>query len=414
MDAAALGASLPLWSVLPFAGFLLAIALCPLVAPRAWARHYGKAALLFGAPVALWFLVIAPRELLHTAAEYASFLVLLGSLFTVSAGVLVRGTVAGTPASNAAFLAAGAVAANVFGTTGASMLLLRPYLRGNAGRPGSGRAVVFFIFVVSNMGGLLTPVGDPPLFLGYLRGVPFFWTLSHLWPIWLLGCGTVIAVYLAGETFRGRPAREARAAAEPAPRAPFAIEGKENLLYLAVVVGAVFLPAPAREIAMTAAAAASFLRTPARIREENGFSWHPIREVAILFAGIFAAMMPALLILKGRGGALGVTSPDQYFWATGGLSSVLDNAPTYLAFLALAQGSGGPPEVAGVPSQVLAAISVGAVFMGANSYIGNAPNFMVKAVAEGAGVRMPSFLGYMAYAALVLLPVFALVTWIFF
>lgn len=403
---------LPAWSVLPFAGFLLAIALAPLFAPRFWADHYGKVSLAFGAPVAAWFLVAAPRELLHTATEYTSFLVLLGSLFTISGGILLKGTIRGTPAVNCAFLGVGAAAANLFGTTGASMLLIRPLLRANAHRKSAGHVVVFFIFVVANIGGVLTPIGDPPLFLGYLRGVPFFWTVTNLWHFWLLGTGLVVGIFYLLD--RRAALREG---AFPGPGAsgatPLSVEGKGNFLLLAVVIGAVFLPTPARETAMAAAAIVSAWKTPARIREENAFTYHPIVEVAVLFAGIFATMMPALLILKARGGELGVAAPWHFFWTTGVLSSFLDNAPTYLTFLSLAQGLPGSADVAGVSVPVLRAISAGAVFMGANSYIGNAPNFMVKAIAEGSGVRMPSFFGYMGYSAAVLLPVFALVTVLF-
>ncbi len=411
-ESAALAAGLPLWAVLPFAGFLLVIALAPLAAPRFWADHHGKTSLVFGAPVAAWFLVAAPRELLQTAAEYASFIILLGSLFTISGGILLKGTIRATPAVNCAFLGAGAVAANVFGTTGASMLLVRPLLRANAHRESAGRVVVFFIFVVANIGGLLTPIGDPPLFLGYLRGVPFFWTAVNLWHFWLLATGLVIGIFYLLDRRSAR--REGTAPAGGAGAATrLSIEGGGNVLLLAAVAGAAFLPAPWRETAMAAAAIVSAWKTPARIRAANEFTYRPIVEVAIIFAGIFATMMPALLVLRARGGALGVAAPWEFFWATGVLSSVLDNAPTYLAFLSLAQGLGGPADVAGVSVPILRAISAGAVCMGANSYIGNAPNFMVKAIAESAGVRMPSFFGYMAYAAAVLLPVFALVAVLF-
>ncbi len=412
VETAALARSLPLWSVVPFLGFLLAIALVPPFAPRFWANHHGKVSLAFGAPVAAWFLFAAPGALVHAATEYASFIILLGSLFTVSGGILLKGTVRGTPAANCALLGAGALAANVFGTTGASMLLIRPLLRANAHRRDAGRAVVFFIFVVANVGGLLTPIGDPPLFLGYLRGVPFFWTAANLWHFWLLGTGLVIAVFYVLDRRAWR--REGAPGEVPASEsAPFSVEGKGNFLLLVVVVAAVFIPAPWRETTMAAAAIVSVWTTPARIRAQNEFTYRPILEVAAIFGGIFATMMPALLVLGARAGEIGVTAPWQFFWATGALSSVLDNAPTYLAFLALAQGLGGPADVAGVSAPLLRAISAGAVFMGASSYIGNAPNFMIKAIAEGAGVRMPSFLGYAGYAAVVLLPVFALVAVLF-
>jgi Na+/H+ antiporter NhaD/arsenite permease-like protein len=438
-DLIALGRSFPLWSVVPFAGLLLSIALFPLFAPSLWARHYAKVCLAFGVPVAGFFLLRAPRELLHAVLEYASFILLLASLFTISGGILLRGTLRGSAGVNCAILAVGAVLANVFGTTGASMLLIRPLLRANAHRRRVAHVVVFFIFVVANIGGALTPIGDPPLFLGYLRGVPFFWTLRAMGLLWAVTCALVIgAFYLvdrralaldaaAGEE-GGGPVRAAagvaamssEAAGDGVPvaageaRVPLSIEGKINLPLLMVVVGAVFLPTPWREMAMAAAAGVSAWKTPPKVREENEFTWRPIEEVAILFAGIFATMIPALLILKARGAGLGVVTPAHFFWATGVLSGFLDNAPTYLAFFSLAQGVGGAQTVAGVPAPLLQAISAGAVFMGANSYIGNAPNFMVKAIAEGAGVRMPSFLGYMAWSCGILLPIFVLLTLLFF
>ena len=426
-DPIALGLSLPLGSVVPFAGLLLSIALLPLFAPSLWARHYAKVCLAFGVPVAGFFLLRAPRELLHTVLEYASFLILLASLFTISGGILLRGTLRGSAGINCAILAVGAVLANVFGTTGASMLLIRPLLRANAHRHRKAHVVVFFIFVVANIGGALTPIGDPPLFLGYLRGVPFFWTLRAMGLLWAVAVGLVIGVFylvdrraLALDTVAGGDGGPVRAgvpdmvAVAGEARVPLSIEGKINLPLLMVVIGAVFLPTPWREMAMAAAAVVSAWKTPAKVREENEFTWHPIEEVAILFAGIFATMIPALLILKARGAELGVVTPAHFFWATGALSSFLDNAPTYLTFFSLAQGVGGAQTVAGVSPPLLQAIGAGAVFMGANSYIGNAPNFMVKAIAEEAGVRMPSFFGYMAWSCGILLPIFALLTLIFF
>ncbi|HZW36721.1 MAG: sodium:proton antiporter [Deltaproteobacteria bacterium] len=415
LDPIALGRSLPPWSVLPFAGFLLSIALIPLFAPSFWSRHYGKVSAAFGVPVAAWFLVSAPRELFHTALEYVSFLVLLGSLFTISGGILLRGTIRGTPGINCAFLGAGAVLSNFLGTTGASMLLIRPLLRANAHRKRAAHVYVFFIFVVANIGGLLTPIGDPPLFLGYLKGVPFFWTVKNLWHCWLAAGGIVIGIFYVMDrlALRSEAPGGHAAQADGNGKIPLSIAGGWNFLLLGVVIGAVFLPTPVRETVMTGAAILSAWKTPTRIREENEFTYHPMEEVAILFAGIFATMIPALLILKARGGELGVTQPWQFFWASGTLSSFLDNAPTYLTFLSLAQGLSGHGDVAGVSTPILRAISAGSVFMGANSYIGNAPNFMVKAIVEGAGVRMPSFFGYMAYSAAVLLPVFALVALLF-
>ncbi len=439
-DPIALGLSLPLWSVLPFAALLLSIALFPVFAPMFWVRHFGKVSLAYGLPVAAYFLARAPLELAHLALEYVSFIVLLGALFIVSGGILIRGTMRATPGLNCAILAIGALLSNALGTTGASMVLVRPLLRANAGRKRVAHVVIFFIFVVANIGGSLSAIGDPPLFLGYLKGVPFFWTFLHLGLMWLLVCGAVIGVFYlfdrrafeidrlaataAGDGATGADAAAVAADASTGTGKPrLSVEGKINLPLLVVVIAAVFLPTPWRETAMAAAAGVSVWLTPAEVRKENEFTYHPIEEVAILFAGIFATMLPAMLILKARGGDLGVTSPAHFFWATGVLSSFLDNAPTYLVFFSLAQGVGaaaGPvagmfaETVAGVPVPYLAAISAGAVFMGANTYIGNAPNFMVKAIAEESGVRMPSFLGYMGWSCAVLLPVFGLVTLIFF
>ncbi len=414
-DPIALGLALPLWAVLPFMGFLLAIALFPLLVPRFWAQHFGKVSAAFGVPVAAWFLFAAPHELLHTALEYVSFLVLLGSLFTISGGILLRGTIRGTPAVNCAFLAAGAVFSNLLGTTGASMLLIRPLLRANSERKKSAHVYVFYIFVVANIGGALTPIGDPPLFLGYLKGVPFFWTVRNLWGYWFTAAAIVIGVFylldLMAERSEGKDRRVEKF--DSSGRKPLLLAGKRNFLLLGMVIAAVFLPTPIREAVMLAATALSVWKTPAWIRRENEFTYHPIEEVAILFAGIFATMIPALLILKARGGELGVTEPWHFFWASGMLSSFLDNAPTYLTFFSLAQGLGGTADIVGVSAPILGAISAGAVFMGANTYIGNAPNFMVKAIVEASGVRMPSFFGYMAYSFAVLLPVFAIITWLF-
>ncbi|HVO25910.1 MAG TPA: sodium:proton antiporter [Candidatus Margulisiibacteriota bacterium] len=404
----ALGATLPLWSVLPFAGLLLTIALGPLLAPIWWAEHYGKVSIGLGTPVALYFLGAAPGHLFNTAHEYVAFIILLGTLFVITGGIVVRGAFPPTPAVNSAFLGLGAVLANVIGTTGASMLLVRPLLRANARRPAAAHVFIFFIFLVSNLGGALTPLGDPPLFLGFLEGVPFFWTL-RLWPQWVFTVAMVLGVFYVLD--RNRWQRETQ---HPLPEQAFAIVGTHNFLFLGGVVVAVFLPTPLREVVMASMGALSYVFTRDEIHTENQFTFHPIQEVALLFAGIFMTMMPALLILEARGSHLGLHQPWHFFWVTGALSSFLDNAPTYLTFLAAVRGLGLPAQIAGVPQTFLAAVSLGAVFMGANSYIGNGPNFMVKAIAEQHGVRMPTFLGYMVYSGLVLLPVFLLVTLVFF
>jgi Na+/H+ antiporter NhaD/arsenite permease-like protein len=402
-----LGDTLPLWTVSPFAVQLLAIALTPLVAPQWWARHYGKVSLVLGLPVAVFFLVAAPVQLAHTLYEYLDFILLLGTLFIIAGGIMVRGTFPPTPWVNATFLGLGAALANLIGTTGASMLLVRPLLRANARRPNHAHVVIFFIFLVSNIGGALTPLGDPPLFLGYLEGVPFFWTL-HLWPQWLLAVGLVLATFLVLDLWHWR--HEAR---HPKEELRFGIGGTLNFVLLGGVVAAVFLRSPLRETLMAVMAVLSLRLTPPEIRAENGFTFGPIIEVATLFAGIFLTMMPALSILEARGAHAGLREPWQFFWTTGALSSFLDNAPTYLTFLSTARGLGLPAEVGGLPAHLLAAVSLGAVFMGANTYIGNGPNFMVKAIAEENGVRMPSFLGYMVYSGAVLVPVFIIVTLVF-
>jgi Na+/H+ antiporter NhaD/arsenite permease-like protein len=397
-------------SVIPFAALLLAIAILPLSHPHFWERHRNKAlvAALCAAPILVLLLRRDPGALFHTGREYFSFIVLLGSLFTISGGIFLRGDLKATPAVNTAFLAAGAVLANLAGTTGASMLLIRPLLRTNSERQHTRHIPIFFIFLVSNIGGCLTPLGDPPLFLGYLRGVPFFWTLGLVVP-WLVTVGLVLAAFLAFELRAHR--RETREALglDAARIEPLGVDGKRNLLFLAAVAGAVFLPTPRRETVMLAAAAGSYILTPRANHARNAFNFGPIAEVAILFAGIFVTMVPALVLLETHAPSFGITEPWQFFWLTGGLSSFLDNAPTYLTFLALAQGLGQEGQVVGVPHQILIAISLGAVFMGANTYIGNGPNFMVKAIADESGLKMPSFFGYMAYSVAILVPIFAAV-----
>jgi Na+/H+ antiporter NhaD/arsenite permease-like protein len=267
---------------------------------------------------------------------------------------------------------------------------------------------IFFIFLVSNLGGALTPLGDPPLFLGFLEGVPFFWTL-RLWPQWLFTVAIVLGVFYAIDRTRWQHETQ-----HPVSEQAFEIVGMHNFLFLGGVVVSVFLPTPVREVAMVSMGALSYFFTRTEIHAENHFTFHPIQEVALLFAGIFMTMMPALLILEARGGHLGLHQPWHFFWVTGTLSSFLDNAPTYLTFLAAVRGLGLPAEIAGVPQTFLSAVSLGAVFMGANSYIGNGPNFMVKAIAEQQGVKMPTFFGYMVYSGVVLVPVFVLVTLVFF
>jgi Na+/H+ antiporter NhaD/arsenite permease-like protein len=427
-----LGATLPLWSVGPFAAILLCIAVLPLVAGHWWEHNRNKGILsaLLGLPVAAWIAYLDPLLLAHTTHEYVAFIVLLGALFVISGGIVVRGTLAGTPGLNTGLLAIGAVLASFIGTTGASMLLIRPLLRANSVRQQKRHVVVFFIFIVANAGGLLTPLGDPPLFLGFLRGVPFLWTL-RLWPEWLFVNGALLALfYVVDNTiFRREDIATPGDLDEIAVKhkVPLHIAGKRNFLYLAGVVavllasGSVKLPLGVQEGGMALMAALSWFTTPRPMRGENGFTWGPIIEVAVVFAGIFATMIPALAILNARGAELGLSAPWHFFWATGLLSSFLDNAPTYLTFASAASGIVGT-DAANLRlllahetgANLLVAISLGAVFMGANTYIGNGPNFMVKAIAEQGGVRMPSFFGYMAYSGAILIPLFVAVTWVFF
>jgi Na+/H+ antiporter NhaD/arsenite permease-like protein len=401
---------------LPFVGLLLSIAILPLAAPRLWEWNLRKLGIsaVMAAPVLALYARESPASLLHAAQDYVSFIVLLGGLFVISGGILMEGNLEATPLTNCAILGAGALLASFVGTTGASMLLIRPLLQTNQERRRVAHTVVFFIFLVSNIGGCLTPLGDPPLFLGYLLGVPFTWTFRLVVP-WLFTTALVLGVYFVWD--RREHAREARADR----RRDFyevrriRVAGKPNALLLAGVLAAVaFLHAPWREVAIVALAVVSYVRTDPELHKANRFTFHPILEVAALFAGIFATMLPALDILQARGAGLGVREPWQFFWATGALSSFLDNAPTYLTFLALAQSLHLPADVVGVPNALLTAISLGAVFMGANTYIGNGPNFMVRAIAEERGVRMPSFGGYMLYSGAVLVPVFVVVTLVFF
>ena len=420
----------PLYMVLPFALLLLSIAVLPLAAPHRWEHNRNKAivAAVLSIPIAAWLLAKDPAHLGHTAHEYVSFIVLLGSLFTISGGLFLEGDLRATPKVNTAFLAIGALLANLIGTTGASMVLIRPLLRTNSERRHVVHTVVFFIFVVSNTGGCLTPLGDPPLFMGFLRGVPFTWTLQ-LWPAWLGVVGALLAIYFAWDTIQIRKESREAMRLDLERYEPLRLHGGVNVLLLLGVVAAVaLLREPLfRDGAMVACALASLALTTKQVRKSNAFAWAPIAEVAILFAGIFVTMVPALMYLEANGAELGVDTQREFFWATGSLSSFLDNAPTYLTFTSTAAGllqSQGHATVNAehldtlltVPAGAgfLAAISLGAVFMGANTYIGNGPNFMVKAIADSSGVRMPSFFGYMLYAIAVLVPIFVVVTFLAF
>jgi Na+/H+ antiporter NhaD/arsenite permease-like protein len=440
------GAGMSLAWGLPFAGLLLSIALMPLVAGAIWHHHYGKIAagwaLLLVLPFAAVFgPEVAASEVWHIILqEYIPFIALLLALYVTGGGVLLKGTLIGTPATNTALLAFGTVIASVMGTTGASMLLIRSVLRANAFRQRKTHTFVFFIFLVSNIGGSLTPLGDPPLYLGFLKGVSFFWTTTHLFSEFLFCAVLLLAAYYVLDSWAWAREKPTPPAIEKRER--FSIEGYANLWLIGAVVLMVLTQGYWRpgDVALfgekiglerlvgvavfVGIAAISMWVTPRQLRDDNGFAWGAILEVAKLFAAIFVTMAPVLAILRAgaagaaaplvalTSGAGGEPIPWVYFWLTGVLSSFLDNAPTYLVFFNLAGGD--PGYLMTEAALTLAAISCGAVFMGANSYIGNAPNFMVKAIVEEQGVRMPSFFGYCAWAFVVLIPLFVLVTFIFF
>lgn len=403
-----------IWMTLPFIGLLLSIALFPLFAPAFWHRIRNQAmvSIFFSLPIIFLCARYAPHEFLVSLEHYFSFVILLGALFTVSGGIHLAGHLKNTPLANTAFLGVGALLSNLIGTTGASMVLIRPLLSANAHHRQNVYLPVFFIMIVSNVGGLLTPLGDPPLFLGYLLGVPFFWTLKLL-PIWFVAVSFLLIVfYFIDGKFHRKPLPP-KLGHEEKPASP-KIYGKRNFVCLFAVVAAVFLPPPIREGVMITSSWIAFKITPPKYHRDNDFNFIPILEVAVLFLGIFITMVPALELLRLRGGELGVTAPWQFFWATGSFSSVLDNAPTYLTFVALGQGLGAGGLYLGIPEKVLMAISAGAVLFGANTYIGNAPNFMVRSIAIQRGWKMPSFFGYILWSLLFLLPLFMLLTVLFF
>ena len=435
---AAANADIPLWLVTPFALLLLLIAVMPLTPPRAkhfWEHYYPHVALAFAAAIAIYYVLKIPAGaaiLGHTLHEYVSFIALIGSLFVVSGGIHIKVKGEATPLVNVVFLAVGAVAANFIGTTGASMVLIRPWIRMNKIRISSFH-VVFFIFIVSNVGGALTPIGDPPLFLGFLRGVPFFWLVDHVLPAWFVTLLLLLAAFyvLDHYSFEHMPRPLQRQAARDPET--WRVDGMVNVLFLLAIIGAVFLPARffLREGVMLAVAAASYVFTPKQVHAENAFTFAPIKEVAFLFIGIFATMMPALGYLELHGAEFGFHRPLQYYFASGGLSAVLDNAPTYVNFLQLALSTtaaeqpaaflnlapGSPEAVRALLSEkpaLVIAISLGSVFFGAMTYIGNGPNFMVRSIAHDAGVHCPTFFGYvLRYSLPILLPVLALVGWLF-
>jgi len=464
--------------IVPFVVLLLAIALAPLFFADWWTRHYPKVAIGLGAVTLAYYLFVlgAVTPVLHTAHEYVSFIALIGSLYVVSGGIHIQVRGETTPWFNTGFLLVGAVLANVLGTTGASMLLIRPWLRMNRYRLTT-HHVVFFIFIVSNVGGGLTPNGDPPLFLGYLKGIPFWWVAEHCWPMWAVGLGVLLAMFLGVDLLNFRKAPKPVRAAHVAPEDGFAVDGLPNVFFLAVILGAVLFandPPFLREALMLGAAAGSYFTTQKRVHAENQFNFHPVQEVAILFIGIFATMMPALDWLAANAKELGSPTPAFFYWGSGILSSVLDNAPTYLSFLSAIFGAFVDPDVvqqvqhlvqtggadlatfvhgehaeevrntfaalqrhhperiaaktAGVEeievafllgneayNQFILAISVGAVFFGANTYIGNGPNFMVKAIADQQGAKTPTFLGYIGkFTVPFMLPMLGIIWLLFF
>jgi Na+/H+ antiporter NhaD/arsenite permease-like protein len=442
------GGRLSVWWSIPFIGLLLSIALMPLLTPGFWHHHFGKVSagwsLAFLLPFAAFFgSGAAVESLVHAlVAEYIPFILLLTALFTVAGGIHISGNLHGAPGLNTLILAAGTVLASLMGTTGASMLLIRPLVRANDNRRHQAHVVVFFIFLVSNIGGSLTPLGDPPLFLGFLQGVDFFWTVFHILPETAFMTVALLGIFYLLDAWLYR--KEGVLPVDPTPDSPgVGVQGKANFVLLGAIVGLVLmsgmwqpgvafdflgtevgLPGLMRDVGLVLVTLASLKITAATVHRDNHFSWGPMIEVAILFAGIFLTIVPMIAMLRaGIGGPFGavvaaVTGPDgkpdpaMYFWATGALSSFLDNAPTYLVFFNTAGGD--PQALMTTFAPTLAAISAGAVFMGANSYIGNAPNLMVKAIAEHRGVKMPGFFGYMAWSGAVLIPLFLIVTAIWF
>lgn len=480
-----MGAELPIWSVIPFVGILLSIAVFPLVAEKFWHHHFGKIsafwALLFAVPFLVVYGGAGMHEILHTyLLEYIPFIILLWALYTVSGGIVIQGAPVGVPVNNLILLVIGTAMASWVGTTGAAMVLIRPYIKMNAYRKSKTHLIVFFIFLIANVGGSLTPLGDPPLFLGFLQGVEFFWTFA-LMPQMLFVSGILLFTFFVWDTYMFRKegwhdklhligshldapddliddvvlsedveVEDPKTHKMTKQTYSMTIKGLFNIIFLAGIVGGVLFSGQAklgevtvlgihmewqniiRDLFLIAMGLLSLKFTSQILRKSNDFNWFPIIEVAKLFAGIFITIIPALVMLRaGEKGGLkfiidAVNEPLHYFWITGLLSSFLDNAPTYLVFFNTALGKfgqliseSGLPGVAWLMSPehgavFLKAISAGAVFFGAMTYIGNAPNFMVKAIAEQSNIKMPSFFGYMFYSVLILIPVFLLTTFIFY
>ena len=455
MSAAELGNTLPLWSCIPFAGMLLSIAIIPLIRPEWWEKRKAWVvvfwSLLFLIPFVLAYGMgtASERFLESMVGDYLTFIVLLFGLFCVTGNISLKGDIKGTPLTNVILLLISALLSSWIGTTGASMLMIRPVIRANKYRMHKTQVAVFFIFLVSNIGGCLTPIGDPPLLMGFMRGVPFFWSLS-LAPVMLLNFILLLIMFFIIDMifYKKDEKMGMKYTVKKEDKQPLKLCGAHNILFLLMIIGGVILngilpgmpmfpnaegevlglhifgevsltvPTIIEIVIILLAAFLSLKTTKKEVREENHFSWDAIEEVAILFVGIFITMIPALLILKAKGSELGLDAPWQMFWATGALSSFLDNTPTYLVFMTTAGTLGatsGISTVAGMISQqMLMAISCGAVFMGANTYIGNAPNLMVKSIAEENGMKMPSFFGYMGWSLSCLIPVFIVDMLVFF
>ncbi len=433
--------------IAPFVLLLLAIAVMPFINALWWEKRYAYVCLILSSvPLFYYFIILknAPR-MINTAFEYCSFIALIGSLFIVSGGIHIRIKGRSTPHANVILLAIGAVVSNFLGTTGASMVLIRPYIRVNRYRI-SGYHIVFFIFIVSNIGGLLTPIGDPPLFLGYLKGVPFFWVISRVWLIWIIAVSFLLLIFYIIDYYNYKKLPDDMEHEVEAEGEHAFVEGLHNSIFLMIIIGAVFLKEPLREMVMVFAAIVSYLTTKKQIHEKNQFTFTPIQEVAILFAAIFATMVPALDWLELNAGILGISEPGHYYWCSGILSSILDNAPTYLNFLSASFGLHGlsvdnplhmqamlgmlsSPQIDHLQFlqathlkpltmeswKYIQAISAGAVMFGAMTYIGNGPNFMVKSIAEHQKVKTPHFMEYIFFYSLpVLIPLFLVIWFIFF
>ena len=452
--AAASAASVPMWLCAPFGALLLCIAIFPITAPLWWEKHQQWVVLALSAAFLIAYGMLCGAEATAETAleclvnDYLTFIVLLFGLFCVAGNITLVGDLAGSPRVNVALLLFGTFLSSLIGTTGASMLMVRPMIKMNAWRKRKRHIMVFFIFLISNIGGCLTPIGDPPLLMGFSRGVPFFWSLKLL-PVMLFNAVILLTVFYFVDMKAYR--RDIAAGRKPdisKPGRDVHIDGLHNIVFLVAIVAAVILsgtlptlpafqneagqvlgirifggvtltwPSIIEMAIILLAALLSFKTTHVSVRTANHFTWGAIKEVAVLFVGIFITMQPALMILKEQGPALGLDSPFQMFWITGALSSFLDNTPTYLVFLTTACSlgfeSGLVTTLGTIPETMLMAISCGAVFMGANSYIGNAPNFMVKSISDENGVRMPSFFGYLLWSLVFLGPLFLLDSLLFF